>query len=238
MGFLSGGSRQRSQSQSTSSSRNTAAPFLQGALGQSASNANTTNSAILNLLGLNGEPAQTEGFQNYLDSTGYNFIRDTGSSAITGNQAASGLLNSGSTLKELDRFGQNLGDTYFSSYLDNLFNLNNSSLQSANIISGSGNVSTGQSNSNSSGRSNSGIGSFIGSIGSSIAASDKRLKENITKLGTMSNGLDLYEYTYKSNGLTTVGVMADEVAEILPEALGPMVDGYMTVDYDKVLETL
>ena len=30
------------------------------------------------------------------------------------------------------------------------------------------------------------------------------------------------------------GVLADEVAEIQPEAMGPRVNGYMTVDYSKL----
>lgn len=57
-------------------------------------------------------------FQNYLNSTGYNFQLDQGSHAITGNAASKGLLNSGSTGKALTTFGQNLASTTFGNYLN------------------------------------------------------------------------------------------------------------------------
>lgn len=62
----------------------------------------------------------TPAFQNYLNSTGYNFQMDQGQRAITGSAAARGLLDSGGTAKALTSFGQGLAGNYFSKYLDQL----------------------------------------------------------------------------------------------------------------------
>lgn len=59
-------------------------------------------------------------FQNYLNSTGYNFQLDQGSRAITGNAASKGLLNSGATARALEGYGQHLASTTFNNYLSNL----------------------------------------------------------------------------------------------------------------------
>lgn len=63
------------------------------------------------------------GFDNYLNSTGYKFRLNSGSDAITGNAASRGLLNSGATAKALTTFGQNLGTQYFNNYLSQLNDL-------------------------------------------------------------------------------------------------------------------
>jgi len=73
------------------------------------------------LLGTGGDQAQSEAaFQQYQDSTGYNFRKEQGMSAITGSAAANGLLNSGATLKGLTDFGQNLASSEFGNYLGQL----------------------------------------------------------------------------------------------------------------------
>lgn len=64
------------------------------------------------------------------------------------------------------------------------------------------------------------------------AFSDRRLKSNIVKVGEFQDGLG--EYEYDIFGQRQRGVMADEVAELRPWALGPVVSGYATVDYGKL----
>lgn len=59
-------------------------------------------------------------FQNYLNSTGYQFQLGQGENAITGNAASKGLLSSGATGKALTQFGQNLASTSFNNYLGQL----------------------------------------------------------------------------------------------------------------------
>lgn len=73
---------------------------------------------ISSLLTSNG--TNNPAFQNYLNSTGYNFQLQQGSDAITGNAASKGVLNSGSTAKALTTYGQNLASTDFNNYLGQL----------------------------------------------------------------------------------------------------------------------
>ena len=80
-------------------------------------------------------------------------------------------------------------------------------------------------------QSRGGFLSGLASLGSAaILASDRRLKTNISLIGQRPDGLNLYSYDYIW-GQPAVGVMADEVAALRPEALGPVVGGYATVNY-------
>jgi Chaperone of endosialidase len=69
-----------------------------------------------------------------------------------------------------------------------------------------------------------------------LKASDRRLKTDIQSVGLLANGLTVYRYRYKSGGPTHIGVMADEVAAIAPEAYvkGGAGDGFDAVDYSKL----
>lgn len=64
--------------------------------------------------------AANQAFQSYENSTGHQFRLQTGSNALQTSAAARGLLKSGSTLKALDQYGQNLGTQDFQGYLGNL----------------------------------------------------------------------------------------------------------------------
>jgi hypothetical protein len=56
------------------------------------------------------------------------------------------------------------------------------------------------------------------------------LKKNVQYLFTRLDGLRVYLFKYLWNELA-VGVMADEVAIHRPDALGPKVLGFSTVNY-------
>jgi hypothetical protein len=60
--------------------------------------------------------------------------------------------------------------------------------------------------------------------------SDRRLKRDIERVGTMANGLPLYEFNYVWGGPRQTGVMADEVMGVRPDAVH-VVGGYLAVDY-------
>jgi len=62
-------------------------------------------------------------------------------------------------------------------------------------------------------------------------ASDRRLKTNVERVGELPDGLSLYAYDYVWGGPRQVGVMADEVAALRPDALGPIIFGFATVNY-------
>lgn len=106
--------------------------------------ATATQNAEAQLLGTAPMTSQTQtGFNNYLNSTGYNFQNQQGSAAITGNAASRGLLNSGSTAKALQGYGQNLASTTFNNYLGNLSGLNTQQQNTANTgVSAANNVGT------------------------------------------------------------------------------------------------
>jgi hypothetical protein len=67
----------------------------------------------------------------------------------------------------------------------------------------------------------------------SIAAlfSDERLKTDIRRVGQTDSGQPVYTYRYKAGGPVMMGVMAQETPA---EALGPVVGGFMTVNYGEV----
>lgn len=84
-----------------------------------------------------------------------------------------------------------------------------------------------------------GLGQQLLSLGSSlgsaaILASDERLKTEVRKVGEEPDGLGVYEYRYIWGGPLQRGVMAQEVKDIRPWALGPERGGFMTVDYSKL----
>lgn len=64
--------------------------------------------------------------------------------------------------------------------------------------------------------------------------SDRRAKENIVKIGQTDSGVNVYRFTYKHSGQTTIGYMAQELLETHPEAVSVGPDGLYRVDYAKV----
>lgn len=62
--------------------------------------------------------------------------------------------------------------------------------------------------------------------------SDRRLKKDIEKIGQMNDGLGVYRYRYTFGGPEQTGVMADEVQNLRPWAMGETVNGFMTVNYE------
>lgn len=149
------------QNSSTTNSHNQAFPGLQSTISPIIGQGASAGSAIAGLLGLSGGGAQDAAFQKFRDSTGYKFGLDQGMQSITGNAATQGLLNSGSTLKALDTYGQNYANTQYQNYLNPLQNLLGSGLQGGSVLSSAGNVY----NANSQGSSTKGgVGTMIGSL--------------------------------------------------------------------------
>jgi hypothetical protein len=73
--------------------------------------------------------------------------------------------------------------------------------------------------------------------GAAIKYSDIRTKENIVKIGNLSNGLNVYEFNYKPEFEDVagygkqIGVMAQEVEKVIPNAVITMNNGYKAVNY-------
>jgi hypothetical protein len=64
--------------------------------------------------------------------------------------------------------------------------------------------------------------------------SDIMLKHDIALLGHLDNGLGFYRFVYNGGSKAYVGVMAQEVQAIMPEAVTRGTDGYLRVSYDKL----
>jgi hypothetical protein len=64
--------------------------------------------------------------------------------------------------------------------------------------------------------------------------SDITLKHDIALLGRLDNGLGFYRFSYNGSNRAYVGVMAQEVQAIAPEAVSRGQDGYLRVYYDRL----
>lgn len=76
---------------------------------------------------------------------------------------------------------------------------------------------------------------LVGALGSLAGAgvkafSDRRLKRNVREIGRDPRGFGWYEFDYVWGGDREIGVMADEVARVIPGAVGES-GGYATVNY-------
>ena len=80
-----------------------------------------------------------------------------------------------------------------------------------------------------------GTGALSGSTTTTTTASDRRLKENIKEIGQTNDGLPIYAYNYKGDDRTQIGLMAQDVEQVKPEAVG-LAGGYKTVDYEKATD--
>jgi hypothetical protein len=88
--------------------------------------------------------------------------------------------------------------------------------------------------------------STMGAIGGGISSafpmifaglSDRRFKTDVSKVGALDNGLPVYRYRFKGERAFRIGVMADEVEEVNPEAVHTTADGVKFVDYLRATET-
>ena len=75
------------------------------------------------------------------------------------------------------------------------------------------------------------IGMNIAGLGASLF-SDERIKENVHPIGETYDGQPIYKYNYKGEPTTQIGLMAQDVEQHTPEAVGSIA-GIKTVNYDK-----
>ncbi len=64
--------------------------------------------------------------------------------------------------------------------------------------------------------------------------SDVRLKRDVVQIGSLSNGIAVYRFKYLWSDRLYVGVLAQEVRGVMPDAVVSGPDGYLMVDYTKV----
>ena len=68
--------------------------------------------------------------------------------------------------------------------------------------------------------------------------SDVRLKENIRPVGKLDNGLTVYCFNFAGSKVSQLGLLAQEVAEVKPEAVFRDENGYLMVCYDLAVEDI
>jgi hypothetical protein len=81
-------------------------------------------------------------------------------------------------------------------------------------------------------RGGGGGGGFRGGGGG--RRSDIALKHDIVLLGHLANGLGYYRFSYLGSRKAYVGVIAQEVQSVMPDAVTRGSDGYLRVYYEKL----
>lgn len=149
-GMLGGNDKAKNQQQSGAQAANTAMGsfnYMQGSpIGQQYLPAGgAANAQQANLLGIGTDPAAAQaGYQNYLNSVGFQGQLRAGQQGITSSRAASGLLGSGSTAKALQAHGNQLGQQNFSNYLTQLGGVANQGLHAGGMMGQAAGQSYGQ----------------------------------------------------------------------------------------------
>lgn len=78
----------------------------------------------------------------------------------------------------------------------------------------------------------SGAGSLASSLGPMMAMfSDERLKTDIAPVGKLNDGQNVYSYRYKGDATPRIGLLAQEVERVKPEAVTTHSSGFKMVDY-------
>lgn len=72
----------------------------------------------------------------------------------------------------------------------------------------------------------------VADSGTTAAASDERIKTDIKEVGVTAHGLPLYQFSYVGLPGIFQGVMAQDVARTMPDAVVQTGYGFMAVDYD------
>jgi len=75
---------------------------------------------------------------------------------------------------------------------------------------------------------------FGGRGGRGGRRSDVALKHDIVRLAYLGNGIGFYRFAYNGSNQAYVGVLAQEVQNVVPEAVVRGRDGYLRVYYDRI----
>ena len=84
--------------------------------------------------------------------------------------------------------------------------------------------------------------SMLGGLGKGLSSgfgmsqwSDERLKDDIEPVGELFDGQAIYRYTYKGEDVPRIGLMAQEVAEVNPDAVDEF-GGFLAVNYERATD--
>lgn len=199
------------------------------------------------------QPTAQSAYEQFKNYTGYTTRLNEANNALNSGYAAKGTLQSGAALQALAKMNQDYASNEFGNYMGYLTNQQQLGPGAANALSGVGtqyannvgNMTIQQGNNLANAYIAKGnnsanmIGNIAGGLGqaTSFLLSEREAKRDIEEIGPWDNkgdGLKKYRFRYKHDpeGATYEGVMADEVAELRPEAIGPkLANGWRTVNY-------
>lgn len=141
MGFLGGGGGAKSSSESG----NKAYGWAKGTFGGPAAGFGNSSNMLGNILGLGGSEASGQAMDDYWDSSGGQFLLDQGLDSVNNKYAAMGLSKSGSAMKAMEGFRQDLASTKLDSYLGRLSDLAKLQLGAGGLVVDAGQYSKSKS---------------------------------------------------------------------------------------------
>lgn len=172
---------------------------------------------------LSGSPESKGAFDNFLNNSGYSYLMDNAMQGLTNSAAGKYLLRSGPTLKAMQDRSVNLTKTMYQNYLQDLMGLSQQGLGAGALMTNAGQWSKGTG----------GTAGSQGLLGSALQMlpfifSDPELKTDVEPVGVVG----VYDYRYKDDpsGTRRRGFMADEIEAVHPEAMGPRVGGFRTIN--------
>ena len=231
-------------------------PFL-----QNYSAANAGQQQLGNVLGLNGQAGSDAALTALRNTPGYKFQQGTLDDTVNAAAAANGTLASGNQLLALNKVNQGLADSTYGQYVSQLQPYlgaaGGAASGIAGVNTGLGNATAGQydtlaglnyqtqtgignanANADLAGLTQSknilGAGMDVAKLAASIF-SDERLKEHIEPVGELFDGSNVYRYNYIGDPTPRIGLMAQEVEKVRPDAVVE-IGGYKAVDYGKATQ--
>jgi len=213
--------------------------------------------------GVLGNDAQAQFYEDFQEDPGTAWQREQGLRAVNRQMQARGGLGGGSRLKAITEFSQNLANQTMGNRLNQLSGLAQTDLSLASQMAGlrtglGSNVAQGLTQAGAA-RSQGEIAGagltnqFYGNVldmagqwlgGSKLPPSDQRLKTNIQYVDTIA-GANWYEWDWNEAaqelGLSDepqFGVIAQEIRQTHPECVIVHQDGYLRVNYERLLGKL
>lgn len=225
---------------------------------QNYTNANAGVTQLGNVLGLNGPNGNAQALQTLQATPGFAFQERQGDAAINAQAAATGQNASGNQALALSNYNQGLAGTTYNNYVSQLQPYLQASNAAAGGIAGVdtglgsqlagqyGNLGNlaygtqtgiGNANANADLAGLTASGNSINALlqGAKLAASvfsDVRLKEDIEPVGELFDGQPVYKFRYIGSPVWQIGVMAQDVEHVVPEAVTD-VGGYKAVNLNE-----
>lgn len=153
-------------------------------------------------------------------------------SVLSGQNAYSQSLADSVTV---GNFSNNAKSNYISQILSQLqgsYSGYDNAMNIYNVKHGIDNRISNAEQANSNEQAQAGLNAALAAAQVAAMFSDVRLKENVKAVGKLDNGLTVYCFNFVGSNIPQIGLLAQEVAKIKPEAVFENEDGYLSVRYD------